>query len=104
MPLTPPRDYTPVLLIAVIAGGLGLLTHLVTRSTLPRVGDNIHSLPHGGTYRDGTKAIRYGGPHGPAQPVQQIHVFLLVVGLVAAIWISSWGHARRHTCTVCVSR
>nr|QED43571.1 TGB2 [Garlic latent virus] len=62
MPLLPPPDNTKAILAVAIGCGIGLALFVLTRSTLPHVGDNLHSLPHGGSYRDGTKAINYCGP------------------------------------------
>ncbi len=62
MPLTPPPDYTKVVASAVLGITLALVVGLFTRSTLPRVGDSQHSLPHGGWYRDGTKLVHYNRP------------------------------------------
>ncbi|ACJ14320.1 triple gene block protein 2 [Potato latent virus] len=63
MPLTPPPDYTKAILAACIGLSLALLVGVYSRSTIPAVGDNLHSLPHGGTYLDGTKRIVYGAPN-----------------------------------------
>lgn len=62
MPLSPPIDYSRVFIAIVIGSTIGLALFALTRSTLPHVGDNLHSLPHGGRYRDGTKSIDYCGP------------------------------------------
>nr|QED43226.1 TGB2 [Garlic common latent virus]QED43229.1 TGB2 [Garlic common latent virus] len=62
MPLLPPPDNTKAILAVAIGCGVGLVLFVLTRSTLPHVGDNLHSLPHGGSYRDGTKSINYCGP------------------------------------------
>ncbi|BAI49694.1 triple gene block protein 2 [Butterbur mosaic virus] len=62
MPLAPPPDNTKTLFALAIGVGLALILFVATRSTLPHVGDNIHHLPHGGRYRDGTKSIDYCSP------------------------------------------
>ncbi|UXX34123.1 triple gene block protein 2 [Stevia carlavirus 1] len=62
MALTPPPDYTRSVLCCAIGLSLVLLVLVYTRNTLPPVGDNLHSLPHGGSYRDGTKTILYNSP------------------------------------------
>lgn len=62
MPLSAPPDYTKVLLIAVFGLGLGFVIYNLTAYRGPHVGDNIHSLPFGGDYIDGTKRINYCGP------------------------------------------
>lgn len=60
MPLTPPPDYSKAILCAAGGVAAALILGVYTRSTLPFVGDQAHSLPHGGFYRDGTKAVFYG--------------------------------------------
>nr|ALP45976.1 triple gene block protein 2 [Cherry necrotic rusty mottle virus] len=61
MSLRPPTDYSRPLLCAVIGVSLAVICATFKASYLPSVGDNLHSLPHGGSYRDGTKAINYNG-------------------------------------------
>ncbi|AFV31419.1 TGB-2 [Rubus canadensis virus 1] len=62
MPLTPPKDYTGAAISVVIGLCIAFAFHSLTRSNLPHAGDNIHHLPHGGFYKDGTKVVAYGGP------------------------------------------
>nr|QQX32713.1 TGB2 [Butterbur mosaic virus]QQX32736.1 triple gene block 2 [Butterbur mosaic virus] len=62
MPLSPPPDNTKTFLALAIGVSLAVILFVATRSTLPHVGDNIHHLPHGGRYRDGTKTIDYCSP------------------------------------------
>nr|BAZ96205.1 TGB2 [Shallot latent virus] len=62
MPLSPPPDHTKTLFAGAIGVCIALCLYTLTRSTLPHVGDNIHSLPHGGCYQDGTKKIVYNSP------------------------------------------
>ncbi|AIZ76621.1 triple gene block protein 2 [Elderberry carlavirus B] len=62
MPLSAPPDRTRVYLCAGIAICILGTIFFLTRSNLPHVGDNIHSLPHGGRYRDGTKSVDYCSP------------------------------------------
>lgn len=62
MPLSPPPNYTSSVLAGVIGISIALVFFTLTRSTLPHAGDNLHSLPHGGCYQDGTKRIIYNGP------------------------------------------
>nr|WNN25165.1 TGB2 [Hosta virus X] len=103
--LTPPPNYTPVLLAVVIGVGLAVVTNQLTRSTLPHVGDNIHSLPHGGNYQDGTKSVIYRGP----APFQRSHStappFIAVLLLTFAIWFLSCRTRRAaigiHVCHTC---
>ncbi|ABP37858.1 triple gene block 2 protein [Phlox virus S] len=63
MPLTAPPDHTKTAVVAAAGLTLVLFTLVYSRSTLPQVGDNIHSLPHGGYYKDGTKQVIYGSPN-----------------------------------------
>lgn len=62
MPLTPPPNYTNCVLALVIGVSLAVVVSVYTRSTLPRVGDTQHELPHGGWYKDGTKQVYYNQP------------------------------------------
>nr|QED43568.1 TGB2 [Garlic latent virus] len=62
MPLSPPPDHTKTYFAGVIGVCIALSLYTLTRSNLPHVGDNIHSLPHGGCYQDGTKRIIYNSP------------------------------------------
>nr|CAC84179.1 TGB2 protein [Garlic latent virus] len=62
MPLRPPPDHSKTYFACAIGVGIALCLYTLTRSTLPHVGDNIHSLPHGGCYQDGTKRIVYNSP------------------------------------------
>nr|AKN20445.1 triple gene block protein 2 [Cherry rusty mottle associated virus] len=61
MSLKPPIDYSKPLLCAAIGVTVALVGAVLRADNLPRVGDNIHSLPHGGLYRDGTKSVNYNG-------------------------------------------
>nr|WAB21254.1 triple gene block protein 3 [Banmivirus BanMMV] len=61
MALARPPDYTKVFLVGVFAVGTAVIIHFLRRSELPHVGDNLHSLPYGGSYCDGTKHISYKG-------------------------------------------
>nr|WJN65813.1 TGB2 [Phlox virus M] len=62
MPLTPPPDYTKTFFAAAVGVTLALIVWLLTKNTLPISGDRDHNLPHGGWYRDGTKAVQYNRP------------------------------------------
>nr|AFV36798.1 TGB2 protein [Garlic latent virus] len=62
MPLSPPPDHTKTFFASAIGICIALGLYTLTRSTLPHVGDSIHSLPHGGCYQDGTKRIVYNSP------------------------------------------
>jgi hypothetical protein len=93
MPLTPPPNYTQAVTAAAIGITLALLVGLLTRSTLPQVGDLQHSLPHGGRYKDGTKLVEYCGP-GKLNSIESrnswgTQPWFLVIVLVGAIIILS---------------
>nr|AJD23373.1 triple gene block protein 2 [Yam virus X]AJD23378.1 triple gene block protein 2 [Yam virus X]AJD23383.1 triple gene block protein 2 [Yam virus X]AJD23388.1 triple gene block protein 2 [Yam virus X] len=105
MPLTPPPDYKQVYLVFVVGLSVALGCYILTRSTLPHVGDNLHSLPHGGTYADGTKRIIYHRPSGPLQSHGNNFIPLgLVLLLIFLIYVSGTNRHRRVNCTcyVCV--
>nr|QPG93405.1 triple gene block 2 [Ligustrum virus A] len=89
MPLTPPPDNTRVYLCAAFGASLCIFIWSFSRSTLPFVGDNIHQLPHGGFYQDGTKTIRYNAP-GKLNSLEAPTKFLrqpwaIVIALIAII-------------------
>nr|WAB21379.1 triple gene block protein 3 [Banmivirus BanMMV] len=67
MALARPPDYTKVFLVGVLAVGTAVVIHFLRRSELPHVGDNLHSLPYGGSYCDGTKRINYRGVYEKKQ-------------------------------------
>nr|WDD44732.1 triple gene block protein 2 [Shallot latent virus] len=92
MPLSPPPDHTKTLLAGVVGVCIALCLYTLTRSTLPHVGDNIHSLPHGGCYQDGTKKIIYNRP-ARNFPSSNLHLgltspFSLVFLLLGLIFLS----------------
>lgn len=102
MPLVPPADHSKSFLALSIGVALAVFAWTVTRSTLPQVGDNIHSLPHGGYYRDGTKAIHYGGPGSVGDKAfikaSPELMWVVVMCLIAAIWCSTKFGQRRTCC------
>lgn len=106
MPLTPPPDYTKVLIAIAVGFSCALVISLFTRSTLPQVGDQIHSLPHGGWYKDGTKQIFYGRPNKLNSVEKQGFLigqpWAIVITLVALIIFSSFRGPGR--CMVCGQR
>uniref|UniRef100_A0AAU7L1V5 Movement protein TGB2 n=1 Tax=Hibiscus chlorotic speck associated virus 3 TaxID=3143944 RepID=A0AAU7L1V5_9VIRU len=61
MPLSPPADHSKAVLTLAIGISLGVVVFFLTSFKGPAVGDNIHSLPFGGYYKDGTKQIIYNG-------------------------------------------
>nr|WNE91119.1 triple gene block protein 2 [Garlic yellow curl virus] len=95
MPIQSPPDHSKSVFIGVLGVCIAICLFLLTRSTLPSVGDNIHSLPHGGQYIDGTKKINYCGPNRkfPSSnlfsPGPNFSVWLLVIALTLAIYASS---------------
>lgn len=98
--LSPPPDYTKTLLPLTVGIGIALVVFTLTRSTLPAVGDPLHSLPHGGRYRDGTKSILYQPPQSHTNGFLPLLAVLLVS---LAIYVSSVLNNRgsnRH-CTHC---
>nr|QQX32701.1 TGB2 [Helenium virus S]QQX32707.1 TGB2 [Helenium virus S] len=103
MALSPPPDYTRVFLSLAIGLSLVLLVFVYSRSTLPTVGDNIHSLPHGGHYRDGTKAIFYGAPRklnsieGYCRKYHQPWAYVIGISLLVLI-LSLWDSRRVCSC------
>ncbi|QCY52826.1 triple gene block protein 2 [Euonymus yellow mottle associated virus] len=97
MPLTPPPDHSTSLKHLAIGVAIAITIYTASRSNLPHVGDNIHSLPHGGSYRDGTKQILYCSP-GSVNSISTLAklfrstpfvAFLLAAVLPAIIYVSS---------------
>nr|QJX15396.1 triple gene block protein 2 [Carnation latent virus] len=60
MPLLPPPDHTKAVLAISIGVVVAVVIFALRSNNLPAVGDNVHSLPHGGFYKDGTKTVFYG--------------------------------------------
>ncbi|AEQ35302.1 triple gene block 2 protein [Mirabilis jalapa mottle virus] len=102
MPLTPPANYTSVYVAAAVGLSIALIVGLVTRSTLPHVGDLQHSLPHGGLYKDGTKSINYFKPRSlnsiEAKASFWGQPWCLVILLVAVIICLS---RKANVCSTC---
>ncbi|UXP34783.1 TGB2 [Garlic virus J] len=63
MSFTPPPDYTRIYTTLAAGAALGAIIYTLRSNHLPTVGDNTHSLPHGGRYCDGNKQILYNGPN-----------------------------------------
>nr|AHJ80267.1 triple gene block protein 2 [Cherry twisted leaf associated virus] len=96
MSLQPPTDYSKPLLFAAVGVSLALLCATYKSNYLPVVGDNIHSLPHGGAYRDGTKAVNYNGINckeissiGSFSTSYKLIAFSLICLLSFLIYVSS---------------
>ncbi|QVE55511.1 triple gene block 2 [Pomes virus Greece] len=94
MSLTPPPDYTN----AIICGCVGICSALIIVSLKgdysATVGDNIHKLPHGGSYKDGTKSVVYAGrlfngrSHLDPEGGSSFSAFLVVWALIFLIYAS----------------
>nr|WAB21369.1 triple gene block protein 3 [Banmivirus BanMMV] len=88
MALSRPPDYTRVLLVGVFAIGTAFIIHSIRKSELPHVGDNLHYLPYGGSYCDGTKKISYSGGRN-SKSVTTFNPLLLIFTLSAIIYVLS---------------
>nr|UDF48719.1 triple gene block protein 2 [Cowpea mild mottle virus] len=102
MPLTAPPDYTKAFTYLVIGLSICVGLYTLTRHTTPIAGDNIHRLPFGGCYKDGTKSILYNRPGLSSQPFLnfgKLEAFLMVVIISGLIVFSSSRKAK--TCHVC---
>ncbi|AHB87035.1 putative triple gene block protein 2 [Potexvirus nesignambrosiae] len=101
MPLQPPPNYIPVLVPIAVGIGLALLVVTFRSNQLPNQGDNIHSLPHGGRYRDGTKQVFYNAP----QQFQHTHAtpaWALLATVSLALIITCLSRCR-HNPVCCTS-
>jgi uncharacterized membrane-anchored protein len=105
MPLTPPPNYTQTYLAVALGLSAAVLVGLLTRATLPHVGDLQHSLPHGGKYRDGTKSVDYCSPKKlnsvESRVVGSWLAWPLVILLVCVILLRSY---RAPGCVTCGAR
>nr|AMN10085.1 triple gene block protein 2 [Plantago asiatica mosaic virus] len=99
--LTPPTDYGKPVLAASVGASLALLVYSATRSTLPHVGDNLHALPHGGRYVDGTKSISYFSPNASKARDPFPYAFLLILTLSGLILLLSRRRSNPHRCPSC---
>lgn len=92
------------MLAATIGASAGLLLLVLTRDQTPHVGDNIHHLPHGGTYRDGNKAICYQGPRRRSSNGSsgEFWALLAIFVLTMAIMLSQ-RLGRTTRCIVCTT-
>lgn len=104
MPLTPPPDYTKTILSAVVGCTFAVAVWALTRATIPQVGDRDHYLPHGGWYKDGTKAVHYYRPgklnsvegHSRGLSFQPWALTILLVAIIIAL--SYLDRSRCRTC------
>nr|QNN26224.1 TGB2 [Peony betaflexivirus 1] len=102
--LAPPPDYSKLGLPLIIGAATALSLFFLTRSNLPHVGDNVHSLPHGGRYKDGTKSVDYCSPRKnlPSSNLfegKPWNILLLILALSYAIYIIS-SRDNRRPCVV----
>nr|DAC85620.1 TPA_asm: triple gene block protein 2 [Date palm-associated virus A] len=107
MSLRPPPDYNKTIVPISIGAAIGICLYFLTRSTLPHVGDNIHSLPHGGHYRDGSKVITYCSPQRnfPASNLfkyssNSFYALIAVIVLIFLIYVSGKFNNNRN-CFIC---
>ncbi|QCT25581.1 triple gene block 2 [Yam virus Y] len=112
MPLVAPPDHTRTYQLVAIGASLAALLFILTRSTLPHVGDNLHHLPHGGCYQDGTKRITYRGPNSsfPSSNLfkssNTFWAFLAVWTIVCLLHVfnrTTHRHFEFHSCSSCTS-
>nr|QDG00803.1 triple gene block protein 2 [Apple stem pitting virus] len=108
MPFSQPPDYSKSVFPIAVGVAVAVVLFTLTRSTLPQVGDNIHNLPHGGNYQDGTKRISYCGPKDsfPSSsliPSGTPMILGIVVFLIFAIHVTQeWFGSGRRRCTCSV--
>ncbi|QED43071.1 TGB2 [Garlic common virus] len=82
MSLRPPTDYSKSVIAIVVGISAALVIHSLRRSEHPHSGDNIHHLPYGGNYRDGTKSVNYFNKQGGKEPGGYS-----IFWVICAIWI-----------------
>nr|AYQ96190.1 triple gene block 2 protein [Grapevine virus T] len=102
-----PANWAKSLGPLLIGAGIAIVVHFLRTSNLPHVGDNLHHLPHGGSYQDGTKRIIYCGPRkeypgtGLLQFGDSQFAIVLVLGislLIYAVERLGIGAPRRCAC------
>ncbi|AEO12142.1 tgb2 [Tamus red mosaic virus] len=99
--LTPPVDHSNSVLALVVGVSIALVVFSITRNTSPHVGDNIHSLPHGGCYKDGTKSIYYGKPGNSVRQPARGAALVLVIFLPILIYAIHKFESRRTRVSAC---
>lgn len=99
MALRAPPDFTKVAFAVAIGVGSAFLVKSFRENNLPHTGDNLHSLPFGGDYSDGTKSVSYHGPAYRSAHLSQLKgplPLLAVLFLIALIHASAvFGNRRR---------
>nr|QVD99727.1 triple gene block protein 3 [Banmivirus BanMMV] len=110
MALSRPPDYSKTLLVSALAVGTAIVIHFLRRSELPHVGDNLHHLPYGGQYCDGTKSVNYGGSANKSHRFP-LNPLLLIFVLSAFIYalsrrdsVSVGVHGCGSSCSVHIRR
>nr|QZH70131.1 TGB2 [Garlic virus E] len=98
MSFAPPPDHSNYI---TLAGGfaLAIFVYTLRSNHLPHVGDNTHSLPHGGRYCDGNKQIHYFKPNSGGQSGSSHLPLYSVFFLSLAILLLS--RPRRRLCVRC---
>ncbi|QQZ48550.1 TGB2 [Garlic yellow stripe associated virus] len=86
--LTEPVNYKRTIEVGLIGAAVCCVILLLTRNNLPHTGDNIHSLPHGGRYIDGTKQISYCSPK-PNYPSSSLFDLPSLWPLLSILFISA---------------
>nr|QED43056.1 TGB2 [Asparagus virus 3] len=104
--LTPPTNYESVFKILAIGALSCLSIYALRANQLPHTGDNVHHLPHGGNYADGTKRIQYFRPGGKLHDHSKftagcVVLFLTLLILVQSQWPSRTIRSSVHVCTHC---
>nr|ADT91607.1 triple gene block 2 [Apricot latent virus] len=107
MPFSQPPDYSKSVFPIAIGVAVAVVLFTLTRSTLPQVGDNIHNLPHGGNYQDGTKRISYCGPKNGFPSSSLVSgstpMIIVVILLILAIYVSEkWSSFGTRRCNCCL--
>lgn len=108
MPFAQPPDYSKSVYPIAVGVAVAVVLFTLTRSTLPQVGDNIHNLPHGGNYQDGTKRISYCGPKDSFPSSSIISsgtpmIIGIIIFLIFAIYVSEkWAGSGSRRCACCI--
>nr|ABV56205.1 ORF3 [Apple stem pitting virus] len=107
MPFSAPPDYSKSAFPVAVGIAVAVVLFTLTRSTLPQVGGNIHNLPHGGNYQDGTKTISFYGPWDFFASCSLISsgtpiIIGIIVFLILASYVSEkWPRSGSRRCSCC---